>query len=212
MINWKKRPDMVEFMLAFMPGHEEKEIKQAFLDRFGILLTEGQISGFKYSHNIWSGTHGGRFVKGQESHNKGNKLTPEQYEKVKATMFKKGNVPANVRPVGSERVDVDGYIKIKIAEPDVWQHKQRYIWEQANGPVPKGYAIIFEDGDRRNFDLDNLKCIPKSLLSYINIKKLHGKADVETFELMKQLDEAIRGKEKKSDVQQDGKKEFEDDD
>ena len=129
MISWKHRPDMVEFMLAFIPGHEEKEIKQAFFERFGILLTEGQISGFKYSHNIWSGTHGGRFEKGQQSHNKGKKVSPEQYEKMKATMFKKGDKPANIKPVGSEREDIDGYIKIKIAEPNKWQHKHRVIWE-----------------------------------------------------------------------------------
>ena len=194
MISWKNRPDMVEFMLAFIPGHEEKEIKQAFLDRFGILLTEGQISGFKYKYNICSGTHGGRFEKGQQSHNKGKKVSPEQYEKMKATRFKKGDKPANIKPVGSEREDIDGYIKIKIAEPNKWQHKHRVIWEQANGPVPKGFVIIFEDGNIRNFNLENLKCIPKSLLSYINIRKLHGKASVETFELMQKLDKAIQEK------------------
>ena len=183
---------MVEFMLAFIPGHEEKEIKQAFLEKFGIMLTEGQISSFKYTHNCWSGTHGGRFEKGRESYNKGKKMTPEQYEKAKATMFKKGEKPKNIRPVGSEREDVDGYIKIKIAEPNKWEHKHKYIWEQANGPVPKGCVIIFEDGNRRNFKLDNLKCISKSLLSYINIRKLYGKASIETFELMQKLDKSIK--------------------
>jgi len=197
MIRWKNEPEMTEFLLGYIPGHEESEIKQAFLDRFGILLTEGQISGFKYKHNIWSGTHGGRFQKGQVSHNKGKKMSPEQYEKSKATMFKKGQVPKNKRPVGSERVDVDGYVMIKVAEPNVWQHKQKYIWEQLHGKVPKGYAVIFVDGDRTNFDPENLRCIHKSLLSYINKKRIYAKADVETFELMKQLEETIRGKEKK---------------
>lgn len=48
--------------------------------------------------------------------NKGKKgyMSAEQYEKCKQTMFKKGNIPANHRPIGSERVGKDGYILIKI--------------------------------------------------------------------------------------------------
>ena len=29
-------------------------------------------------------------------------------------MFKKGNVPANHRPIGSERITVDGFVEIKV--------------------------------------------------------------------------------------------------
>ena len=39
--------------------------------------------------------------------------------------------------------------------------KHRLIWEQANGPLPPGYLVIFKDGDKRNFALDNLAAITK---------------------------------------------------
>lgn len=33
------------------------------------------------------------------------------------------------------------------------------IWEEANGPIPKGSKIFFKDGDSLNCELDNLKMI-----------------------------------------------------
>lgn len=53
-----------------------------------------------------------RFSKGHIPQNKGKRMSPEVYEKVKGTMFKKGQDPINHRPVGSERVNVDGYVEI----------------------------------------------------------------------------------------------------
>ena len=56
----------------------------------------------------------------------GLKSSPEKYrraaEKVVsnpnhiASRFKKGNVPKCHRPVGSERVNVDGYVEVKVAD------------------------------------------------------------------------------------------------
>ena len=45
---------------------------------------------------------------------------------------------------------------VKIAEPDVWKPKHLVLWEAANGPVPKKHCIIFADGNKQNFDPDNL--------------------------------------------------------
>ena len=39
--------------------------------------------------------------------------------------------------------------------------KQRLIWEQANGPLPPGYVVIFKDGNKRNFALDNLAAVTR---------------------------------------------------
>lgn len=34
--------------------------------------------------------------------------------------------------------------------------KHRFLWETANGPIPKGHKVIFADGDKTNITLDNL--------------------------------------------------------
>jgi len=61
-------------------------------------------------------------------------------------------------PDGSEMVSVDGYIIMK--HNGAWRTKQSAIWEDAHGAIPSGYHVIFGDGDKRNFDLANLYCIP----------------------------------------------------
>jgi hypothetical protein len=77
-------------------------------------------------------------------------------------------MPWNYDPVGTERINPDGYVDIKIANPNKWKGKHRIIWEKANGPVPKGYAIIFADGNRRNFKLKNLLMVSRAELSVMN--------------------------------------------
>ena len=75
-----------------------------------------------------------RFKKGHVSHNKGKKMPAEVYARCAPTMFKKGNVTHNYKPVGSERVNVDGYVEVKVADPGKWRLKHRVIWEEAHGP------------------------------------------------------------------------------
>lgn len=100
-----------------------------------------------------------RFSKGHIPPNKGKKMSPEVYEKVKETMFKKGNSPVNHRKVGSERINVAGYIEIKVAEPNRWKLKHRIIWEQVNGEIPKGYNVQFKNHNPQDCRIENLYLI-----------------------------------------------------
>lgn len=75
-------------------------------------------------------------------------------------------------PVGSERVDKKGYILIKVAEPNVWLEKQRYIYESMYGNIPEGHKVIFADRNKRNFKPDNLILISNSEALIMNTKKL----------------------------------------
>ena len=106
-------------------------------------------------------------------------MSPEQYEKCKATMFKKGNIPANHRPIGSERIDNrDGSILIKVQDGHLqknWMSKSRYVYEQAHGKIPKGHKVIFADGNNRNFNLDNLILVSNAEEFIMNQRKLMSK-------------------------------------
>ena len=103
-----------------------------------------------------------RFKKGSIPPNKGKKMSPEVYEKVKETMFKKGNSPVNHREVGSERINVDGYIETKVAEPNVWKLKHRIVWEQHNGVIPAGYNVQFKNHNTQDCRIENLYLISKA--------------------------------------------------
>lgn len=110
---------------------------------------------------------------GSHPWNKGKKGI--SYEGMKATQFKKGHKPHNWVPVGSERITPDGYVQIKVQEGKKqhnWKGKHILIWEAANGPVPKGHVIIFGDGNKRNFDLNNLLLVSRKQLVRLNQKNL----------------------------------------
>lgn len=181
------------FLVEFAYGHTIKEITEAFNKKYATELSLKAIASSMKRYGAKTGNTG-RFVKGQVSHNKGKKMSPELYEKCKATMFKKGNIPPQYRPVGSERDDKDGYIEIKVADPNKWELKHKHIYEEAYGEVPKGYKVIFLDGDKRNFDLNNLKCISQAENLYLNRYKLRFKDKdlTETAVNMAKLNTAIK--------------------
>jgi hypothetical protein len=78
------------------------------------------------------------------------------------TQFKKGNVPPNHRPVGSTRIDEEGYTSIKIAEPRKWVLLHRHLYELEYGKINRNEVIVFRDKNRSNFDINNLEKISMS--------------------------------------------------
>ena len=66
---------------------------------------------------------------------------------------------------GDERID-RGYIRVYTNGK--WLLKQRVLWERNYGAIPEGYYICFLDGDRTNLSLENLACVPVSVLRSVN--------------------------------------------
>lgn len=181
---------MKQFILDNYKGRYNQELADLFNQKFNTNITSRTIKSYKANNKLNSGLTG-KFRKGQTPHNKGKKMPKEVYEKVKHTMFAKGSVPPNHRPVGSERISKDGYIEVKVAEPNKWRLKQRVVYEEAKGKIPEGCPIIFLDGNKRNFDIDNLKCITRSELLYLNCNGLNNSNEItETGILMARLDSA----------------------
>ena len=94
--------------------------------------------------------------------NKGKKVSPEVYSKMQPTMLKKGHTPVNHREVGSERINVYGYIEIKVVEPNSWRLKHRVMWEQVNGTIPRGYNVQFKNHNPLDCRIENLYLISKA--------------------------------------------------
>lgn len=140
------RPRNMVYQKALALGLRRPKEMQAIGGRMG-----AQLDGAK-AH---------RFTKGHIPANKGKKMPPETYAKAARTMFKKGNTPKNHQEIGSERVNVYGYVEIKVAEPNRWKLKHRMIWEEANGPIEKGYNVQFKDGNPLNVSLENLYLISR---------------------------------------------------
>ena len=93
--------------------------------------------------------------------------------------FKPGHKPVNKQvAIGEERIRVDrGRPQIVVqsgrrnpysGHDGFIMRKALLVWEEANGPVPKGHAIVHVDGDWRNCDLDNLACVSRAELARLN--------------------------------------------
>ena len=61
----------------------------------------------------------------------------------------------------TERTDDRGYALIYTPEGKRVS-KHRFLYEQAHGKVPKGSQVIFLDGDKNNFSLDNLAAVTRA--------------------------------------------------
>lgn len=167
--------EIQEFIKSNASGKGNAELTALVNKHFGTEYLKSQIKSYKKNHHISSGLDG-RFKQGHIPCNKGEKMPVEVYEKCKNTMFKKGNIPFNHKPVGSERLSKDGYIQIKIAEPNKWQLKHIVLWEEHNGKVPKNCALIFLDNNKENIVLENLALVSRAELLVINRSKLKSES------------------------------------
>lgn len=172
----KYTPEEIEFLKQNVPGRTLKEFQRLFNEKFNLNVSEQSIENAKRRYNIKSGLTGGQFCKGHTPANKGKKwseyMSKEGQESSLRTTFKKGNIPHNHRPVGSERITKDGYIEIKVQEPNKWKLKHRMLYEKEYGVIPKGHKLIFADGNKLNLDLDNLILVSSSEELIMNRNKL----------------------------------------
>jgi hypothetical protein len=158
---WSKEQRV--YLAEITPGRHYKEILELMNDKFEYQFTLQQIKNAIQRYKLKTGFDG-RFQKGIIPWNKGTKgLTS-----AKINSFKKGNIPFNQREVGSERINVEGYTEVKIANPNKWELKHRLIWKEHNGEIPKGHTVIFADGDRSNLDINNLLLISRYQLLILN--------------------------------------------
>ncbi len=92
-----------EFIRCNVKGKTVLELTEVFNKKFNKAVSIEQIRNYK----------------------KKNKLRSEVI-----TLFQKGQNPHNKKSIGSEFICKEGYTFIKVAEPNTWQLKHRYIYEK----------------------------------------------------------------------------------
>lgn len=142
-----------EWMLANDRGNLVFETIDAFEAEFGIRLTRSQVSLFRSTYG----------TQRKSAHGGGRPRVP----------------------VGTER-ETKGYVVVKVSEEatrpqskDNWKLKHVHIWEQANGPLPKGWVVLFADRDTRNFDPGNLVAVPRTYIAQLNSHEWHDRETLE---------------------------------
>lgn len=133
--------EQLEYLRKITPGRSNKEITELFNKKYNDNRTEKSISSIRIENDILNG---------------------------RDCKFKKGNIPDNHLPIGTELIREDGYLYVKVDHPNVWKTKHRIIWEKVNGEVPKDYVLLFGDSNRMNFDINNIILISRKQLLGLN--------------------------------------------
>lgn len=179
-----------DFLREYVPGHTEAETVAAYRERFGVTLRKSQLANRKTKLGVTSGTHGGRFQKGQAAFNKGKTweeyMSPEGMEASRRTQFKKGDLAgaakARLRDLLDVRVDPDGYTFIKVRPRDApypmryWIPLAQFNWMQANGrDWPGDCVAVHADRDISNDEASNIVPVPRDVYVIV-MGGAHGSA------------------------------------
>lgn len=169
--------EQIAYIREQLPGKTHAELTELFNLRFGLSLSVTQVTAAAKNRKIRNGLNG-CYAKGHVPANKGRKgyYAPGSEK----GWFHKGNHPQTYVPVGTESITTDGYPVVKVADPNVWRLKQQLIWETENGPIPKGFCVVFADGDQQNCVLENLILVSRGELLMLNKFGLYGGSKVLT--------------------------------
>lgn len=164
--------EQIDFIVKNYKGIPFKELTKKFNTKFNTNFEVKQIQRFCGNNKLHNGIIGGRFEKGHQPWNKGTKGLC----KANRTSFKKGQLNGRAKqlykPVGSERLDKDGYLLIKVKDPNVWKLKHRVIWEEKHGKIPSKHCLMFLDGNKQNCSLENLVLVKRKDLVRFNQLRL----------------------------------------
>lgn len=156
-------------LVKLYPDESNANLARIFGRSLRSIKSEAAIQGLRKSQAHMD-TKPGCYKPGNEPWSKGRHM-PVRGRAVE-TQFKKGHQSHTWRPIGHEMM-VAGYLNRKVADGGLQRENYRpvhhLVWEEHHGrPIPKGHALAFRDGDRRNFDPDNLELITRAELARRN--------------------------------------------
>ncbi len=161
----------IDFLRQNVKGSTLKELTEMFNNKFNLNVDKNSISNQKKTHNLRSGYNCGHF-------NKCHKYT-------------KGRLPYLTKPVGYETVDFKGDTLVKIANPNKWKLKHHLIYENAyNVKIKPKECIIFLDGDKSNFDINNLMKVNNT--EQLLLSNIQKNMKIKNAEITKAIIQTIR--------------------
>ncbi|MGS4945560.1 HNH endonuclease signature motif containing protein [Meridianimarinicoccus sp. RP-17] len=159
--------------LAWIEQRKEQPRRQlhaAFCEAFG--RSDVSFDNFKAlcTRRGWKTGRTGRIEPGATPHNKGVKgwRAPGSEKGWFRKGERRGKANRLYKPIGTERVNRDGYLERKVNDDMPLQARWRAVhlieWERVNGPVPDGHCLKCLDGDKSNTDPSNWALVPRAML------------------------------------------------
>lgn len=166
--------DEINYIRKIAPYNTCDQIVEKFNKKYKLNQSKKSLKGVRYRNGIKVGVINNptQFKKGHTPWSKGKKGINLGGEE---GWFKKGPSSPKWLPVGTERIDKQGYTLVKIEEPDIWKRKHYLIYEKENGEIPGGNLVIFADGNKNNFDSENLILISRGQLRRLDHSDLRFK-------------------------------------
>ncbi len=156
--------EQIDFLATHIKGTNFSTLTEMFNAHFGVNKTKDALKRACYDRKMYNRVK----YKGGGHRSKTTFSVGHRPQNA----FPAGNTPSNKHPVGYERIDVYGFVVVKVAEPNIWRMKHHAVWEKKNGPLPKGARVIFADGNKRNFNPENLIQITLSQFCFLKEHKL----------------------------------------
>jgi hypothetical protein len=109
-----------------------------------------------------------QFKTGHKPWNLGIKGSTGLHENCKKGQFKKGQATHNTKPLGYERINKDGYLERRVG--DYGKRRSNYemvhviVWREHFGDIPEGSIVVFKNGIKTDFDIENLELITRAEL------------------------------------------------
>jgi hypothetical protein len=185
-----------------------KEAIYGMSQKLGLEKSAEHLSSIPHRTGMISAGAPFRYPRGHIPANKGLRRPGYAPGRMRETMFKKGHFPANRDPdfyvPGALRVNTDGYIDMRTSfgkGGTGWTPLHRVLWEDAHGPVPRGFAVTFKDGDALNVELQNLQLISRAELMKRNSIHNLPHALKSTINVLGQLKRRIREKQDRRSAQ-----------
>lgn len=104
------------------------------------------------------------------------------------TQFKRGMVPHNWRAIGTDRISKEGYLQRKVADTGTTRRDyvpvHHLVWRMHGRTIPPQHALVFRDGDKRNFDINNLELVHRAELMRRNTVHRHGPEVARAYQLI----------------------------
>lgn len=146
----------IEWLRSNIQSHSYSELAQVFREYFGVSVTDSAILHICLKNGI---THGRKgeigFVKGQH------------------------NAFSAVNPIGHECTDSRGRVWVKVSDNVTqggnwltnYRQKNRVVYEQHRGTIPKGFLVVHLDGNKQNCSIENLCIIDRKTNMLMNNNK-----------------------------------------
>lgn len=170
MVTWTAQKD--DWLRSLYPDTPNRTIAKMLCCSYLAVKNRATTLGLKKDPGYMA-SKPGCFRPGQTSWNKG--LSYQPGGRIAENQFKPGHKPQTWVPVGTEAVDKDGYLKLKVSDDRTvpsrynWKFVHIMKWEEYHGqPVPPKHVVRLKDGNKRNFARENLALVSMAENAILN--------------------------------------------